>query len=46
MKKNENNRQPYIEQIIRETTEEHQSKTDWTKAWSTRYPILKTYQKK
>ena len=33
-----------IEQIIRETTEENQSKTDWTKAWSTKYPILKTYQ--
>ena len=35
---------PSIEQIIRETTEENQSKTDWTKAWSTKYPILKTYQ--
>ena len=46
MKKNENNSQPNIEQIIRETTEANQSKTDWTKAWSTRYPILKTYQKK
>ena len=33
-----------IEQILRETTEENQSKTDWTKAWSTKYPILKTYQ--
>ena len=33
-----------IEQIIRETTEENQSRTDWTKAWSTKYPILKTYQ--
>lgn len=33
-----------IEQIIRETTEENQSKTDWTKAWSTKYSILKTYQ--
>ena len=44
MKKNENNSQPSIEQIIRETTEENQSKTDWTKAWSTKYPILKTYQ--
>ena len=43
MKKNENN-QPGIEQIIRETTDENQSKTDWTKAWSTKYPILKTYQ--
>ena len=36
--------QPSIEQIIRDTTEENQSKTDWTKAWSTKYPILKTYQ--
>ena len=36
--------QQSIEQIIRETTEENQSKTDWTKAWSTKYPILKTYQ--
>lgn len=33
-----------IEQIIRDTTEENQSKTNWTKAWSTKYPILKTYQ--
>ena len=43
MKKNDNP-QPTIEQILRETTEENQSQTDWTKAWSTRYPILKTYQ--
>ena len=33
-----------IEKIIRNTTEENQSKTDWTKAWSTKYPVLKTYQ--
>lgn len=33
-----------IEQIIKNTTEENQSKTDWTKAWSTKYPVLKTYQ--
>ena len=33
-----------IEEIIKNTTEENQSKTDWTKAWSTKYPILKTYQ--
>ena len=33
-----------IEQIIRETTEENQSQTDWTKAWSAKYPILKRYQ--
>ena len=44
MKKTESSSQPSIEQIIRETTEDNQSKTDWTKAWSTRYPILKTYQ--
>ena len=43
MSQNENS-QPSIEQIIRETTEENQSKTDWTKAWSTKYPILKHYQ--
>ena len=35
------NSQQSIEQILRETTEENQSKTDWTKAWSTKYPILK-----
>ena len=33
-----------IEQIIKNTTEENQSKTDWTKAWGTKYPVLKTYQ--
>lgn len=33
-----------IEKIIGNTTEENQSKTDWTKAWSTKYPILKAYQ--
>lgn len=43
-KNNDGSSQPGIEQIIRETTEENQSKTDWTKAWSTKYPILKTYQ--
>ena len=40
----EESSQPSIEQILRDTTEENQSKTDWTKAWSTKYPILKTYQ--
>ncbi len=34
-----------IEEIIRNTTEENQEKTDWTKAWSMKYPVLKTYQK-
>ena len=33
-----------IEQIIQNTTEENQSRTDWTKAWSSKYPILKQYQ--
>ena len=33
-----------IEQIIKNTTEENQSQTDWTKAWSTKYPVLKRYQ--
>ena len=40
----EENTQAIIEQIICVTTEENQSKIDWTKAWSTKYPILKTYQ--
>ena len=44
MKNNKIRSQTNIEQIIRETTEENQSRTDWTKAWSTKYPILKTYQ--
>ncbi len=34
-----------IEDIIKNTTEENQSKTDWTKAWSGKYPVLKRYQK-
>ena len=29
-----------IEEIIRNTTEEEQEKLDWTKAWSTKYPVL------
>ncbi len=33
-----------IEQIIQSTTEENQGQTDWTKVWSTKYPILKRYQ--
>ena len=33
-----------IEEVIRNTTEENQSKVDWTKAWSTKYPVLKEYQ--
>ena len=34
-----------IEEIIRNTTEEEQEKVDWTKAWSTKYAVLATYQK-
>lgn len=33
-----------IVEIIRNTTEENQEKTDWTKAWSAKYPILRRYQ--
>lgn len=33
-----------IERIIKNTTEESQNKVNWTKVWSTKYPILKTYQ--
>ena len=35
-----------IEQIIKNTTEENQSRTDWTQAWSAKYPVLKRYQNK
>lgn len=34
-----------IDDIIRNTTEENQNKIDWTKAWSSKYPVLKEYQK-
>lgn len=33
-----------IETIIKNTNEENQSKVDWTKAWSGKYPVLKQYQ--
>jgi len=33
-----------LEAILRDTTEENQHKVDWTKAWSGKYPVLKTYQ--
>lgn len=35
----------YIEEIIKNTDEKNQEKINWTKAWSTKYPILKQYQK-
>ena len=34
-----------IEKIIKNVNENNQNKVDWTKAWSTKYPILKKYQK-
>ena len=34
-----------IEEILKNTTEENQEKTDWTKVWSTKYPVLKRYQR-
>ena len=34
-----------ITKIIKNTNDEIQEKIDWTKAWSTKYPILKRYQK-
>ena len=34
-----------IEEIIKKTTEENQKEVNWTKLWSTKYPVLKTYQK-
>lgn len=33
-----------IEKIIQNVNENNQNKVDWTKAWSTKYPILKKYQ--
>lgn len=30
--------------IIKNTNEDNQDKVDWTKAWSSKYPILKRYQ--
>lgn len=34
-----------IEKVIRNTTEKDQNKKDWTKVWSSKYEILKEYQK-
>ncbi len=33
-----------IEETLKTTTKENQDKTDWTKAWSKEYPVLKRYQ--
>lgn len=34
-----------IEKVIQNTKEQNQSEVDWTKVWSRKYPVLKTYQK-
>ena len=34
-----------IEKIIKSTNESNESKVNWTKAWSSRYPVLSKYQK-
>ena len=34
-----------MEEVLRNATEENQAKTDWTKAWSGKYPVLGAYQK-
>ena len=33
-----------IEKIIKKTNDKNQEKVDWTKAWSSKYPVLKKYQ--
>lgn len=33
-----------IERVIEKTSEATQSKVDWTKVWSKKYPVLATYQ--
>ena len=35
-----------IEEVIKNTNEEKESKIDWTNAWSKKYPVLATYQNK
>lgn len=34
-----------LEEVITKTSEETQSKADWTALWSKKYPILTSYQK-
>lgn len=34
-----------IEQMIKNTNEEKESKIDWTNTWSKKYPVLAKYQK-
>lgn len=33
-----------IEEIIKNTNEENQEKVDWTGVWSSKYPVLASYQ--
>ena len=35
-----------IEKIIKHPNEQNNEKTDWTKAWSKKYPVLATYTNK
>lgn len=35
-----------IDEILKETTEDNQHSVDWTKAWSTKYPVLASYQQR
>lgn len=35
-----------IKKIIKTTTFKNQDKVNWTKVWSSKYPVLKTYQSK
>ena len=35
-----------IEKIIKSTNEKNQTKVNWTKVWSTKYPILKNLSKR
>lgn len=37
--------QKEIEEVIKNTDEKKESKINWTKAWSKKYPILVRYQK-
>lgn len=37
-------RKDNIIDIIKNTNEDNQDKVDWTKAWSSKYPILKRYK--
>ena len=36
---------PDIENIIKDINDNNQNKVNWTKAWSSKYPVLAAYQK-